>query len=53
MVQKVTVTEGEFAGWQTYDLHGTFDQVVGPFYFRPDADGRGSHHGDDTVGGSE
>src|SRR5690606_13173867 len=40
MVQKVTVTDGEFAGWQTYDLHGTFDQVVGPFYFRPDPDGR-------------
>ena len=40
MVEKVTVTEGEFAGWQTYDLHGTFDQTVGPFYFRPDPDGR-------------
>jgi acyl-coenzyme A thioesterase PaaI-like protein len=39
MVQKVTVTEGEFAGWQMYDLHGTFDQVVGPFYFKPDPDG--------------
>ena len=30
MVAKVTVTEGEFAGWRMYDLHGTFDQVVGP-----------------------
>ena len=40
MVEKVTVTEGEFTGWETYDLHGTFDQVVGPFYFRPDPDGR-------------
>ena len=40
MVAKVTVTEGEFAGWRMYDLHGTFDQVVGPFYFRPDPDGR-------------
>jgi uncharacterized protein (TIGR00369 family) len=40
MVARITVTEGEFAGWQTYDLHGTFDQVVGPFYFRPDPDGR-------------
>jgi len=40
VVRKVTVAEGEFAGWQMYDLHGTFDQVVGPFYFRPDADGR-------------
>lgn len=40
MVAKITVTEGEFAGWQTYDLHGTFDQVVGPFYFKPDPDGR-------------
>ena len=40
MVAKVTVTEGEFTGWETYDLHGTFDQVVGPFYFRTDSDGR-------------
>jgi len=40
MVEKVTITEGEFAGWQTYDLRGTFDQVVGPFYFRSDPDGR-------------
>ena len=40
MVAKRTVTEGEFAGWQMYDLHDTFDQVVGPFYFRPDPDGR-------------
>ena len=40
MVEKITVSEGEFAGWQTYDLHGTFDQVVGPFYFKPDADGQ-------------
>ena len=40
MVAKITVTEGEFSGWHTYDLHGTFDQVVGPFYFRPDPDGR-------------
>ena len=39
MVEKVTVTEGEFAGWQMYDLHGTFDQTVGPFYFKPDPDG--------------
>ena len=40
MVAKITVQDGEFAGWQTYDLKDTFDQVVGPFYFRPDADGR-------------
>ena len=40
MVAKITVSEGEFTGWQTYDLHGTFDQVVGPFYFKPDPDGR-------------
>ena len=40
MVAQITVSEGEFAGWQTYDLHGTFDQVVGPFYFKLDADGR-------------
>ena len=40
MVAKIAVTTGEFAGWHTYDLHGTFDQVVGPFYFKVDADGR-------------
>lgn len=39
MVAKITVTEGEFVGWQTYDLHDTFDSVVGPFYFKPDPDG--------------
>ncbi|HRH19667.1 MAG TPA: PaaI family thioesterase [Brevundimonas sp.] len=40
MVARLTVTEGEFAGWETYDLKDTFDQVVGPFYFRADPDGR-------------
>jgi acyl-coenzyme A thioesterase 13 len=40
MVARRTVTEGEFAGWETYDLKDTFDQVVGPFYFRLDPDGR-------------
>ena len=39
MAEIITVTEGEFAGWQTYDLHDTFDTVVGPFYGRPDPDG--------------
>ena len=28
MANKITVTEGEFAGWQTYDHHATFDTVV-------------------------
>ena len=40
MVGKITIAEGEFAGWKTYDTHGTFDDTVGPFYFRPDPDGR-------------
>ena len=39
MPKKITITEGEFAGWQTYDLHDTFDTVVGPFYGKPDPDG--------------
>ena len=39
MVAKITITVGEFAGWQTYDLHDTFDTVVGPFYGKPDPDG--------------
>ena len=34
------IVEGEFAGWSTWDLENTFDQVVGPFYFQTDADGR-------------
>lgn len=40
MAKRITVTEGEFAGWTTYDQPGTFDKVVGPFYSRPDPDGR-------------
>ena len=39
MPKKITITEGEFAGWQTYDLHDTFDVVVGPFYGKLDPDG--------------
>ena len=39
MVAKKIVETGEFAGWTTYDLKETFDQTVGPFYFRPDPDG--------------
>ena len=40
MARIITVQEGEFAGWMTYDLKDTFDTVVGPFYGRPDPDGR-------------
>lgn len=40
MPKRITVTEGEFAGWSTYEKHGAFDAVVGPFYSRPDPDGR-------------
>lgn len=40
MVAKKIVEDGEFAGWTTYDLKDTFDTTVGPFYFRPDPDGR-------------
>lgn len=36
----ITAGEGEFAGWQTYNLPQTFDHTAGPFYFRPDPDGR-------------
>ena len=39
MAEIITVTEGEFAGWQTYDLRDTFDVVVGPFYGKADPDG--------------
>ncbi|WP_395650664.1 PaaI family thioesterase [Brevundimonas sp.] len=40
MVDIVTVTEGEFAGWKTWALKGTFDQTVGPFYFQMSGTGR-------------
>lgn len=39
MVARKIVENGDFAGWTTYDLKDTFDQTVGPFYFRPDPDG--------------
>jgi acyl-coenzyme A thioesterase 13 len=40
MVEKITVTEGEFAGWTTYEISNTtFDSTVGPFYRKPDPDG--------------
>ncbi len=39
MAEIITVTEGEFAGWKTYNLRDTFDVVVGPFYGKPDPDG--------------
>ena len=39
MVARKIVEDGDFAGWTTYDLKDTFDQTVGPFYFRPDPDG--------------
>ena len=37
MVQKVTVTEGEFAGWQMYDLTGSAWDLglVGLLQFAP------------------
>ncbi|WP_427788871.1 PaaI family thioesterase [Brevundimonas diminuta] len=40
MAEIITVSEGEFAGWQTYNLRDTFDVVVGPFYAKPDPDGQ-------------
>jgi acyl-coenzyme A thioesterase 13 len=40
MVDTIEITEGEFAGWRSWNLPGTFDQVVGPFYFRQEEDGR-------------
>lgn len=34
------VTEGEFAGWYRFTARDTFDDIMGPFYFRRDEDGR-------------
>lgn len=40
MVGRVTITEGEFAGWETYEVtNTTFDSTVGPFYRKMDPDG--------------
>lgn len=40
MVGTVTITEGEFAGWETYEVdHATFDSTVGPFYRKLGDDG--------------
>ena len=40
MVGRITVSEGEFAGWETYEVTDTtFDSTVGPFYRKPDPDG--------------
>ena len=36
----VMETEGEFAGWYKFDHTNTFDALIGPFYFRREADGR-------------
>ncbi len=34
------VKEGEFAGWYRFATRDTFDEIMGPFYFRRDGDGR-------------
>lgn len=40
MAGTITVTEGEFAGWETYEVtHSTFDSTVGPFYRHLEPDG--------------
>jgi uncharacterized protein (TIGR00369 family) len=36
----IEVTEGEFKGWRRFDTRETFDSLIGPFYFRKEADGR-------------
>jgi acyl-coenzyme A thioesterase PaaI-like protein len=35
----ITVTEGEWAGWQAYPGGDAFEDLTGPFYYRIDADG--------------
>ena len=35
----VTASDGEFAGWRRFKTRDTFDSLIGPFYFRKDADG--------------
>jgi len=36
----VTVTEGEWAGWQCYPGGDPFEDLAGPFYYRIGGDGR-------------
>jgi acyl-coenzyme A thioesterase 13 len=36
----ITVEEGEFKGWRRFDTRDTFDNLIGPFFFHKDADGR-------------
>ena len=36
----ITVTDGEWAGWQCYPGGDPFEDLAGPFYYRVDADGR-------------
>lgn len=39
MVGVVVETEGEFKGWKRFDTFDSFDALIGPFYFRQEADG--------------
>lgn len=40
IVKEITMTEGEFAGWTTYELSDiTFDSTMGPFYRKLDPNG--------------
>jgi acyl-coenzyme A thioesterase 13 len=36
----ITVQDGEFKGWRQFVTPNTFDEMLGPFYFRKDDDGR-------------
>jgi acyl-coenzyme A thioesterase PaaI-like protein len=37
----ITLTEGPFAGWTTWSQGGDpFETIIGPFYFKTEADGR-------------
>jgi len=36
----VTVTDGEWAGWQAYPGGDPFEDLAGPFYYRIDDEGR-------------
>ena len=35
----ITVSEGEWKGWQAYPGGDAFEDLTGPFYYRVDADG--------------
>lgn len=39
-IKPVEVTDGEFKGWFLSPFHDNYVNLIGPFYYKPDTDGR-------------